>query len=84
MPMEKLVLIGQTPDLRLHVRQNAVRVIFDLAEVAFGGAKFAEIGRVLLPDEHGTPRVGQQASILVVGPLDPSGLTIIFFRCGRA
>ena len=78
MPMKKLVLIGQTPDLGLHVRQDAVWVVFDLAEVAFGGAQFAQIGRVLLPHEHGAPRVGQQAGVLVVGPADQLGVPPLF------
>ena len=52
MPMKKLVLIGQTPDLGADVRQDAVRVVFDSPEIVLGGAQSAQIGLVLLPHEH--------------------------------
>ena len=38
MPMKKLVLLSQTPNLCLYVRQDAVRIGLDPAELAFGRA----------------------------------------------
>ena len=50
--MKELIFVGQSLNFRTHLRQDAVRVVFNAAKQAFGGTEPTEIGIGFVPDDE--------------------------------
>src|SRR5712692_428567 len=75
-PVEEAVLLSQAENFILHPGRDTVGILLDGAENFFGN--WISNLAILLPDEGGTPGIGQETSKEIVAGLHQSVVILLF------